>query len=89
MERTFQDAITSIDYSENMIVMRTMPGMAQSVAYNIDYVRWPEVLVAGVDGGNGLGAGFELGETQLVQPGVELLARIGGLGRGSETRAQA
>ncbi len=51
MERTFQDAIASIDFSENIIVLRTMPGTAQSVAYNIDYVRWPEVLgtVAGDD----------------------------------------
>ncbi|MBU2700950.1 transcriptional regulator of arginine metabolism [Sporomusaceae bacterium BoRhaA] len=51
MERTFQDSITSIDFSENIVVLRTMPGTAQSVAYNIDYVRWPEVLgtVAGDD----------------------------------------
>jgi transcriptional regulator of arginine metabolism len=51
MERTFQDAISSVDFSENIIVLRTMPGTAQSVAYNIDYVRWPEVLgtVAGDD----------------------------------------
>lgn len=51
MARVFQDSVISIDFSENMIVMRTMPGTAQSVAYNIDYVRWPEVLgtVAGDD----------------------------------------
>lgn len=51
MERTFQDAIVSIDHSENIIVLKTLPGTAQAVAYTIDYVKWPEVLgtVAGDD----------------------------------------
>lgn len=51
MERTFQDSVVSMDVSENLIVLRTMPGTAQAVAYNIDYVRWPEILgtVAGDD----------------------------------------
>lgn len=51
MARTFQDAIVSIDSSENIIVLKTLPGTAQAVAYTIDYVKWPEVLgtVAGDD----------------------------------------
>lgn len=51
MERTFQDSVIDLDFSENIIVLRTMPGTAQAVAYNIDYVKWPEVLgtVAGDD----------------------------------------
>jgi transcriptional regulator of arginine metabolism len=51
MERTFQDAIVSIENSENIIVLKTLPGTAQAVAYTIDYVKWPEVLgtVAGDD----------------------------------------
>ena len=51
MERTFQDSVVSIDFSENLIVLRTMPGTAQAVAYNIDYVKWPEIIgtVAGDD----------------------------------------
>ena len=51
LERTFQDCLVSIDYSLNMIVMKTLPGMAQAVAYNIDYLKWPNVLgtVAGDD----------------------------------------
>lgn len=51
MARTFQDAIVNIDSSENIIVLKTLPGTAQAVAYTIDYVKWPEVLgtVAGDD----------------------------------------
>ena len=51
MARTFQDAIVSIDSSENIIVLKTLPGTAQAVAYTIDYVKWPEILgtVAGDD----------------------------------------
>ena len=51
MERTFRDSVTSIGASENIIVMRTLPGTAQAVAYTIDYVKWPEILgtVAGDD----------------------------------------
>ena len=49
--RIFQDSIVSIDYSQNMIVLKTLPGTAQAVAYTIDYVKWPEILgtVAGDD----------------------------------------
>jgi len=51
MERTFQDAVVAIDYSLNLIVLKTMPGTAQSVAYIIDSVKWPEIIgtVAGDD----------------------------------------
>lgn len=51
MTRTFQDSIVKIKVSENILVIRTLPGTAQAVAYNIDYVKWPEILgtVAGDD----------------------------------------
>lgn len=51
MARTFQDAVVSLKHSENIIVFKTLPGAAQAVAYNIDYVKWPEILgtVAGDD----------------------------------------
>ena len=51
LERTFQDSILSINASENLVVIRTLPGTAQAVAYGIDYMKWPEVLgtVAGDD----------------------------------------
>lgn len=51
LERTFQDSIVGIRASENLVVIRSLPGTAQSVAYAIDYMKWPEVLgtVAGDD----------------------------------------
>lgn len=51
MTRTFQESIQSVHVSENIVVVRTMPGTAQAVAYAIDYLKWPEVLgtVAGDD----------------------------------------
>jgi transcriptional regulator of arginine metabolism len=51
MERIFQDSVLSIVSSGTLIVIRTLPGTAQAVAYTVDYVRWPEILgtVAGDD----------------------------------------
>lgn len=51
MERTFQDSVIGINYSQNIIVLKTMPGTAQAVAFTIDYVKWPEIIgtVAGDD----------------------------------------
>ena len=51
MARNFQDSVINIDSSQNIIVLRTIPGAAQSVASTIDYLKWPEILgtVAGDD----------------------------------------
>jgi transcriptional regulator of arginine metabolism len=51
MERLFHDSVVAMDYSLNLIVLRTLPGTAQSVAYTIDTVKWPEIIgtVAGDD----------------------------------------
>lgn len=51
MARIFQDSVISMDYSLNIIVLRTQQGSAPAVAYTIDYVKWPEVIgtVAGED----------------------------------------
>lgn len=51
MERTFQDAVVSINTSMNLIVLKTYPGTAQAVAYVLDNARWPEIIgtVAGDD----------------------------------------
>lgn len=51
LERNFQDSVLAVDYSLNLIVLRTMPGTAQAVAYLIDSAKWPEILgtVAGDD----------------------------------------
>ena len=51
MERTLKDAVVSMKNGENIVVLKTMPGTAPSVAFVIDYSKWPEVLgtVAGDD----------------------------------------
>ena len=51
LERTFQDFIIGIRVSQCMVVIRTLPGTAQAVAYAVDYMTWEEVLgtIAGDD----------------------------------------
>lgn len=49
--RVLHDALTSIDIGQNMIVIRTVPGMAMGVAAALDALRWKEILgsIAGDD----------------------------------------
>lgn len=51
LEKTFQDSVLSVNSSGNIVVLRTLPGTAQAVAYVLDNTRWPEVIgtVAGDD----------------------------------------
>ena len=51
LARTFHDSIVSVRSSESMVVIRSLPGTAQSVAFALDYMKWPEVLgtIAGDD----------------------------------------
>ena len=51
MQRLFRDSVVNIDYSENLILIRTLPGTAHAVASCIDSIRWPEIIgtVAGDD----------------------------------------
>ena len=51
MTRMFQDSVTGIDHSENIIVIKTLPGTANAVASTLDYAKWPEIIgtVAGDD----------------------------------------
>jgi transcriptional regulator of arginine metabolism len=51
MARIFQDSVVHMDFSENIIVIRTLPGMAQAVAFTIDNAQWEEIIgtVAGDD----------------------------------------
>jgi transcriptional regulator of arginine metabolism len=51
VEKMFHDNVTNIDFSENLIVIRTVPGAAMVVASGIDYLGWKEILgsVAGDD----------------------------------------
>lgn len=49
--RVLHDALTSIDVGQNMIVIRTVPGMAMGVAAALDAMKWNEILgsIAGDD----------------------------------------
>lgn len=42
--RVFRDVVTSLDYSENLILVRTLPGNAMSLASIIDGSKWPEII---------------------------------------------
>lgn len=49
--RVFRDSVTNVLASLCMVVLRTHPGTASSVAFAIDYMKWQEVLgtIAGDD----------------------------------------
>ncbi len=51
MSRMFKDSVMNIDSSENIIVIKTLPGTANAVCSSLDYAKWPEVIgtVAGDD----------------------------------------
>jgi transcriptional regulator of arginine metabolism len=51
MSRMFQDSVIGLNYSENIIVIKTLPGTANAVASTLDYAKWPEIIgtVAGDD----------------------------------------
>ena len=49
--RILQDTLISLDQGQNMIVIRTVPGMAMGVAAALDALKWKEILgsIAGDD----------------------------------------
>lgn len=51
LERMFQDSVVRFDDSENIVLIKTLPGTAHAVASCIDSIAWPEVIgtVAGDD----------------------------------------
>lgn len=51
LRRLLQELVVGLNFSENLIVLKTYPGNAQSVASLIDGAKWPEVIgtVAGDD----------------------------------------
>ena len=42
--RMFVDSVLSINYAENLIVIRTLSGSASTAGEAIDSMRWPEIL---------------------------------------------
>lgn len=51
LSKLLQDSSVTINNSENLIVIKTLPGMANAIAACLDQVKWPEVIgsVAGDD----------------------------------------
>lgn len=51
MLNLFRDSVISLNCSENIIVVKTLPGAANAVASTLDYAKWPEIIgtVAGDD----------------------------------------
>lgn len=51
LKRMIRDFVTGVDYSENLIVIRTYPGNAHGVASLIDGANWEQIIgtVAGDD----------------------------------------
>ncbi|MGE5676169.1 MAG: arginine repressor [Mycobacterium leprae] len=49
--RIFRESVLSVECSENIIVVKSLPGTAPGVASAIDHLGWPEMLgsVAGDD----------------------------------------
>lgn len=49
--RVLKDALVSMDVGQNLLVIRTVPGMAMGVAAALDGQNWPEILgcIAGDD----------------------------------------
>lgn len=51
MERLFREVVIFLEKSENLIVIRTLPGSAHAVASCLDSIAWQEIIgtVAGDD----------------------------------------
>ncbi len=44
INRLFQDSITRVDFALNQVVLHTLPGSAQAVAFAIDHAKWGEII---------------------------------------------
>jgi transcriptional regulator of arginine metabolism len=44
LKRTLQESFVHIDYSENLIVMKTLPGNAHAVGALMDHLEWEEII---------------------------------------------
>ena len=49
--RVLNDAVVSIEVAQNLVVIKTVTGMAMAVATALDALKWPEILgcIAGDD----------------------------------------
>ncbi len=44
LQHVFAESVLNVDFSENLIVVKTLPGSAHVAAETIDTMRWPEIL---------------------------------------------
>jgi transcriptional regulator of arginine metabolism len=44
LKRVLVDSFVSIDETENLIVLKTLPGNANTVGVLIDHLNWPEIM---------------------------------------------
>jgi transcriptional regulator of arginine metabolism len=44
LRRVIADCFVSIDYTENLIVLKTLPGNANTIGVLLDHLDWPEVM---------------------------------------------
>ena len=51
LSKLLKDSATSIDHSDNIIVIKTLPGVASAIASCIDHTQWSEIIgtIAGDD----------------------------------------
>lgn len=43
-QRILEDAVVSVDFAENIVIIKTTSGTAQGVAAALDDLEWPEVV---------------------------------------------
>lgn len=50
-KRIFQESVLGVDFSENLVVIRSLAGTAPGVGSAVDHLQWPEIIgsVAGDD----------------------------------------
>jgi transcriptional regulator of arginine metabolism len=44
LRRALNDNFLSIDYAENLIVLKALPGTANAIGVLIDNLEWPEIM---------------------------------------------
>ncbi len=49
--KVFSEAVTHIDYAMNLVILKTLPGMAQASAFALDALKLPDIVgtIAGDD----------------------------------------
>lgn len=73
--RILAEFVTGVDSSENLIMLKTPPGSAQTVAAAMDALRWPDVLGT-VAGDDSVLVVVRVAPREKANPGEEAAARV-------------